>query len=138
MSSHLLKFPKEGDSITPMGNLCQCSITHTVKKQFLMFRWNILGSSLCTLPLVLSLDTNEMSLAPFTDKSHYYSSNPPALRLQNGSGGVQQPFVSWARNQGPFPQGRQKAAGWRQRNTPPDVSNCTDFMTHRDLLCHLL
>jgi len=28
-----------GDSATSLGNLCQCSISSTIKKRFLMFRW---------------------------------------------------------------------------------------------------
>ena len=61
----------EGDSMTSLGNLCLCSVTLTVKKYFLMFRVNLLGFSLCPLPLVLSLGTAERSLAPS-------SSHPPS------------------------------------------------------------
>ncbi|KAK4828311.1 hypothetical protein QYF61_025323 [Mycteria americana] len=51
------------DSTTSLGNLCQCSITLTVKKCFLMLRWNLLGFSMHPLPLVLPLVTTEKSLA---------------------------------------------------------------------------
>lgn len=34
----LLNVSKDADSITPLGNLCQCSVTFTVKKPFLIFR----------------------------------------------------------------------------------------------------
>lgn len=46
-----------------LGNLCWCSVTLTVQKCFLVFRWNRLCSSLCPLFLVLSLGTMEKSLA---------------------------------------------------------------------------
>ena len=54
-SRWVLNISKEGDSTTSLGNLCQCSVTFTVKKHFLMFRGNLLGFSLCPLPLVLSI-----------------------------------------------------------------------------------
>lgn len=38
----------------PLGNLCQCSIIHIVKKWFLVFRQYLLCSSLCPLLLVLT------------------------------------------------------------------------------------
>lgn len=38
----LLNVSKEGDFTTTLVNLCQCSIIRTVKKCFLMFRWNFL------------------------------------------------------------------------------------------------
>jgi len=53
----------EGDSSVCLGSLFQCSITTKVKSFFLMFRWNFLCSSMCPLPLVLSLGTAEKSLA---------------------------------------------------------------------------
>lgn len=40
MSRWLFKISKEGDSVTSLGNLLQCSVTHTVKKCFLRFRRN--------------------------------------------------------------------------------------------------
>lgn len=42
-----------------MAYLCQCSVTLTVKKGFLMFRGNLLGFGLCPMPL----RTPEKSLA---------------------------------------------------------------------------
>lgn len=62
MSRSLLKISKEGDFTTSLGNLCQCFITHTVWKCFLMFRWK-LSSSLCPLPLFLALGTTVKSMA---------------------------------------------------------------------------
>ena len=56
--------PKDGDSTTSQGTLCQGSVTPTVRKCFLMFKRNLLCLSLCPLPLVLSLGTAEKSLAP--------------------------------------------------------------------------
>lgn len=40
-------------------HLCQCSVTCTVKKCFLMFRQNLLCSNSWPLPLVLTQDTTE-------------------------------------------------------------------------------
>jgi len=59
-SRQVLNISREGDSTTSLGSLFQCSVTLRVKKFFLMFSWNLL----CPLPLVLSLDTTEKSLAP--------------------------------------------------------------------------
>ena len=64
MSRRLLNLPKDGDSTTSLGNLCQCLVTLTAKKCLLMFRANLLCFSLCPLPLVLSLGTTEESLTP--------------------------------------------------------------------------
>ena len=38
MSRHLLTISKHGDSTSFLDNLCQCSLTHTLKKGFLTFR----------------------------------------------------------------------------------------------------
>ena len=62
-SRWLLSISKDGNSTTPLGNLCQCSATLAGKKCFLMFRGNLLCFSLCPLPLVLALGTAEKSLA---------------------------------------------------------------------------
>jgi len=56
-----------------LGNLCQCSVTLTVKHFFLMFVWKFLYSSLCPLPLVLSLFTTEKKLLPSTWLLHFRS-----------------------------------------------------------------
>jgi len=80
MSRWLLNTCKEQESTTSLGNLCQSSATLTVKKYFLMFRWSLLRFSLCPLPLVLSLGTNEKSLdlsflqPPFR---YLYTLDPP-------------------------------------------------------------
>ena len=63
MPRWLLKIFKEETPTASLGNLCQCSITHTVRTCFLMARWNLLCSGLCPLPLVLALGTAEKSLA---------------------------------------------------------------------------
>jgi len=47
----------------PLGSLFQCSVTHKVKKFFLMFRRNFQFFSSYLLPLVLLLGTTEKSLA---------------------------------------------------------------------------
>lgn len=46
------------DSITSLGNLCQCFAICTAEKCCLMFIGNLLCSSLCSLPLVLALGTH--------------------------------------------------------------------------------
>jgi len=38
----LLSVSEDGYSTTSMGNLCQCSVTLTVRKCFSIFRWNVL------------------------------------------------------------------------------------------------
>lgn len=53
-SRWFLKISMEGKYKNFLGSLCQRSITHTVKKCFLMFRWNLLCSGLCPSPLVHS------------------------------------------------------------------------------------
>ena len=63
VSRRLLHIAKGGDSTASLGNLCQGSVTLTGKKCFLMFRGHLLCFSLRPLPLVLSLDTTEKSLA---------------------------------------------------------------------------
>lgn len=52
-----------GDSPTSLGKLCECSVTCTVQKGFLMLRVSFQYSSLCPLPLALVLGTTEESLA---------------------------------------------------------------------------
>jgi len=59
-----LSISREGDSTSPLGSLGQGSVTLTVKRLFLLFRWNFLCFSLCPLPLVLLLGTTEKSLTP--------------------------------------------------------------------------
>lgn len=60
---HVHMILKEVDSTTSVGNLCQSSVTLTVKC-FLMFKQNLLFFSSCPLLLVLSLSTTKDSLAP--------------------------------------------------------------------------
>ena len=52
-SREVLSISREGDSTTSLGSLFQCSAIHEVKKFFLIFRWNLLCSSLCPLPLII-------------------------------------------------------------------------------------
>jgi len=66
MSRQIMKISKQWDSTTSQGNLCQCYITHTVKKLLLRFRWNFLYSSLCPLPLVLAMGTTEKNSPSFS------------------------------------------------------------------------
>lgn len=53
----------ETESPKLLGNLCQCSLTVNSKKCFSVLRGSLLCFSLCQLPLVLSLDTTEKSMA---------------------------------------------------------------------------
>lgn len=62
-SRQVLNISKEGNPITSRGNLCQCSVTCTVKKCCLVFIRNLLCSALCPRPLVMPLGTTEKSLA---------------------------------------------------------------------------
>lgn len=60
----LLKMSKEGDCTMYLGKLCQCSITCMAQKCFLVFRWNLLYSTLCPLSLVLALATTKKKKKP--------------------------------------------------------------------------
>lgn len=63
MSTWLLNTSKERDSTAFLGTLCQCLVTLTVEKCFLMLRGNFQCFSLCPWSLVLSLGINKKSLA---------------------------------------------------------------------------
>lgn len=65
-SRQFLSISTEGDFTGSLDNLFQCSHC-TVKKLFLVFRWNFPGIRFCPLPLVLSPGTTEKSLAPYVD-----------------------------------------------------------------------
>jgi len=45
-----LSICEDGDFTASLGNLCQCSVTLTMKKDFLTFRWNLL----CVFVLIAS------------------------------------------------------------------------------------
>ena len=62
MFSWVLNISKSGDSTTSLGSLFQCLTTLTVKKVFLMFKFNFTYFSLCPLLLLLSLVTTERRL----------------------------------------------------------------------------
>lgn len=47
------------DSTISLGTMCQCSVPLTIQNFFLVFRWNLLCSSLWLLPLALSLGSTE-------------------------------------------------------------------------------
>uniref|UniRef100_A0A8C6ZNU2 Uncharacterized protein n=1 Tax=Nothoprocta perdicaria TaxID=30464 RepID=A0A8C6ZNU2_NOTPE len=79
---------REGDSTTSLGSLCQGSGTLTVKKFLHTWRWNCLCFNLYPLPLVLSLATNEKSLAPSSLHSPFmYSVSLPWIGSWPGAGG---------------------------------------------------
>ncbi|XP_074997864.1 armadillo repeat-containing protein 1 isoform X2 [Calonectris borealis] len=81
MSRQLLNISKGGDSTTSLANLCQCSVTLTVKKCFLLFRGNLLSSSVCPLRLVLSLGTTEKSLALSSLHPPFRTTTPGETKL---------------------------------------------------------
>lgn len=93
--SRLLSISKEGDPTISLGNLCQCS--HTAQKCCLIFRGNLLCSSLCPLPLVLSLGTTDTSLAlscstlPSGIEGHWWDPPEPPL-LQAEQSQLSQPL----------------------------------------------
>ena len=93
-------------------SVCQCSVTCTEQKCFLMFRGNILCSSLCPLLLVLALSTTEKSLAPSSShlpfrnlytlmRSPWTFSSPgwrvPAFSTSPYRRGAPVPLLSWWR-----------------------------------------
>lgn len=51
-----------GDSSTSLGNLLQYSTTHKAQKHFLTYTQNLFCCSLCPVPLLQALGTNEKSL----------------------------------------------------------------------------
>lgn len=55
-----------GNPTAYLGNLCQCSITHTTQQCCQVLRRNLISSSLCPLPLVLALGTTEKNSNPST------------------------------------------------------------------------
>lgn len=57
---------QEGGLTTSLGNLCQCFITCTRQKCFLMSGQNLLCFTFCQKRLVLSLGTTENNLASFS------------------------------------------------------------------------
>lgn len=55
--------PLEKETQQPLWSVCS-SVQTTSKKFFLIFKWNVPCFSLCLLPFVLLLSSNEESLAP--------------------------------------------------------------------------
>jgi len=94
----LLSASKDADATTSLGNLCQCLVTLTVKKCFLMFRGNLLCFSLCPLPLVLSLGTTKKSLDPSLHPPFRYWStlirSPEPSLLQAEQPKISEPFLT--------------------------------------------
>ena len=62
-SRWVLSISREGAPATSQSSLFQCSVTLTVKKLFLMLRWNFLCSILCSLHFVLPLGNTVKNLA---------------------------------------------------------------------------
>lgn len=62
MSRLLWNKSKAGKPTTSLRNMCQCLVTITGKKCFLIFRGYLLCFCLCPLPLVLALGPTEKSL----------------------------------------------------------------------------
>lgn len=64
-------YPRDGNSTASLGNLCQCLVTGTSHcRKFLTPQCNFLYLNLCSLPLTLSVDTTENSLAPSSSFPH--------------------------------------------------------------------
>lgn len=84
-SDGFLNIYTDGDPTASLGNPCQCSITLTVKKCFLVFKWNLMCFSSCLVPFVLSLGTTERNLAP--------SSSFPLIRCLHTLGRSPQSFL---------------------------------------------
>lgn len=59
----LLYAPRERDSTASLGNPCQCTVTFTGKKCFLIFGGNLMCLILCPSPLILPLGTTDKSRA---------------------------------------------------------------------------
>jgi len=96
MSRWLLNIAKEGDSVTSLGNLGQCSVILTMKKRFLMFRQNLLCFSFCPLPPVLSLKRawpHPFSTFPSDISIHWWDSSQLSL-LQAEQSQLSQPFLT--------------------------------------------
>jgi len=66
MSRLFLNISKEGDSTTSLGNLCQCSITLTVKKVFPDVQREPPLLQFLPIAHVFLLGTTEKSLTPFS------------------------------------------------------------------------
>ncbi|CAI5785063.1 Hypothetical predicted protein [Podarcis lilfordi] len=64
LSSLCLKTSKEGDSTTLLGSKFHCQTALTVRKFFLMFRWNLLSCSLDPLLRVRFSGAAENNLSP--------------------------------------------------------------------------
>lgn len=63
VSSQILNISKDGYFTASPGNLLQCLTIITVKKCFLVFRWNCMYFDLCLLRLGLSLGTVNKNLS---------------------------------------------------------------------------
>lgn len=59
----VLSTSKDVGCTAPLCNLFQCFTTLKIEKIFFFWKWNFI-LYLCSLPLVLSLDSTEISLAP--------------------------------------------------------------------------
>lgn len=98
MCRWLLKLCKEGNSSTSLDNLCLCSVTLMVKQCFLMFRQHVLCFGLYSLPLVLSPNTIEKSLALSSSRPSirylYTLLDPPQVIFPLGYTVLPQPIIS--------------------------------------------
>lgn len=65
-SRQLLYLSKDGNSTTSLDNLCKCLVSCTMRKCFLIFRWNLLCFS-CTL---YPLSCTKKSLVPASLHPH--------------------------------------------------------------------
>ncbi|PKU46071.1 gamma-aminobutyric acid receptor subunit alpha-4 isoform x1 [Limosa lapponica baueri] len=98
MTRRFLNISEDENSTISPKNLCQCPVTLTVEKCFLMFRKNLLCFTLCLLPPVLSLGTTEKSLALsslFPPIRYFYTwiRSPDPSHLLAKQSQLSQPFL---------------------------------------------
>ena len=86
LARKLLNISRQWHSITLLGNLCQCSVTLTIKR-FLMLRGNFLCFILFLLSLVLSLGTIEKNAVSvlFAPSSQLFHRITESVRLEKSS-----------------------------------------------------
>lgn len=86
MLRHLSAISRDGDSANYLENRCQCSISLTVEKCFLILRQHILCFSLCPLPLVHLLSRLNSAGCLSLSSSERCSSALILAALPRGSG----------------------------------------------------
>lgn len=82
MSSQVLKITKGGDSTTSKQAVPVFKYSHSKKKLFLMFKQNFVCLRVCSLSLVLILDTAKANLPPFSLLCPHTNPGPSLLQFQ--------------------------------------------------------